>query len=102
MPASSSCPDPERDVHADPIRWPLARCPACGSTDLEPVTERGVEEVHFLCVDCARCWRVELGYVQRMSPASCLGCPHRDRCASVYEDDQRSRPVSSVTPARRW
>jgi hypothetical protein len=70
------------------IKWPLSRCPTCGSERLEPVVERVVDEVHFLCRDCARCWHVELGYVHRVAPATCLGCPHRARCVPVYVADQ--------------
>jgi hypothetical protein len=46
--------------------------------------------VHLLCRDCSRCWHVELGYVHRMTPAACLGCPERARCVAVYEADQAS------------
>jgi hypothetical protein len=46
--------------------------------------------VHFLCVDCSRCWHVALGYVQRMTPATCFGCPQPARCAAVYAADHPS------------
>jgi hypothetical protein len=49
--------------------------------------ERIVDEVHFLCRDCGRCWDVELGTVRRIAPQSCLGCPERDRCEQVYAAD---------------
>jgi len=57
-----------------PIAYPLVRCPACGSSELEPVVEAVVAAVHFLCLGCDRCWNVELGYVRRVTPATCFGC----------------------------
>lgn len=70
-----------------PITYPLARCPECGSSRLDAVVEEMVQAVHFLCRDCDRCWNVELGYVQRVTPAACLGCPERDRCERAYAGD---------------
>jgi transposase-like protein len=76
------------DAHIQhPITYPLARCPGCGSARLDPVVEAVVEEVHFLCRDCDRCWNVELGFVQRVAPAACLGCPERARCEHAYAAD---------------
>lgn len=70
-----------------PSIYPLARCPDCGSARLEAVVEDIVQEVHFLCRDCDRCFRVELGHVQRVVPSSCLGCPERARCERAYVAD---------------
>jgi hypothetical protein len=67
-----------------PITYPLARCPECGSARLDPVVEARVGEVHFLCRDCDRCWNVDFGFVQRVAPATCLGCPERARCERAY------------------
>jgi hypothetical protein len=69
---------------------PLLECVACGSKRLEPVVEVDTEEVHFLCQDCMRCWHVELGYVHRVAPHACHGCPHRRHCEPVYFADQLS------------
>lgn len=66
---------------------PLAQCPACGGTPLDAVVEIDTDEVHFLCRRCARCWRVELGYVRRMAPDGCHGCPSLEQCAAVYDAD---------------
>ncbi len=55
------------------ITRPLAHCPVCGSSCLDPVVETERETVHFVCRDCLRCWHVELGFVQLMTPATCLG-----------------------------
>src|SRR5256885_1862160 len=44
-----------------PLRYPLLRCPACGSAQFEPVIENPTDEVNFLCRGCKRCWHVELG-----------------------------------------
>ena len=70
-----------------PITYALARCPGCGSARLEPVVEDIVQEVHFLCRDCDRCWNVEMGYVQRVAPSACLGCSERARCQRAYSAD---------------
>jgi len=72
------------------VRQPLAFCPTCASGNLDPVVEVDAEEVHFLCVDCNRCWHVALGYVQRMTPATCGGCPQTARCGAVYAADHPS------------
>ena len=70
-----------------PISRPLVHCPECGSTRLEPVVESLAEEVHFLCLDCARCWDVSFGTVRRVAPLSCLGCAARERCERTYAID---------------
>ncbi len=80
--------EPDLDEH--PITRPLAHCPVCKSNHLDPVVETERQTVHLLCRDCSRCWHVELGYVHRMTPAACLGCPERARCVAVYEADQAS------------
>jgi hypothetical protein len=61
----------ERRDH--PITRPLADCPVCRSSRLDPVVETERETVHFLCRDCLRCWHVELGFVHLMTPTTCLG-----------------------------
>jgi hypothetical protein len=66
---------------------PLRHCPGCGSERLEAVIDVEGESVNFLCADCGRCWHVELGYVQRVDPASCGGCPHHPECAEVFAAD---------------
>jgi transposase-like protein len=75
-----------------PINQPLSHCPVCGSSRLEPVVEIERQTVHFLCGDCSRCWQVELGYVRRMTPDTCRGCPERARCErAVAADRQENR-----------
>ena len=83
---------------ASPISRPLTHCPRCGSTRLQPVVESVVQEVHFLCQACARCWDVSLGSVQRVPPATCFGCPERGRCEYAYVLDHpetHDHPVAS-------
>jgi len=69
------------------IRRPLTNCPECASANLEPIVAIATEEVHFLCATCGRCWRVELGYVSRVRPNACHGCPHQPRCEELYAND---------------
>jgi hypothetical protein len=77
------------DLRAEhPLRHPLWQCPTCGSTDLEPVAEADTVEVHFLCRECKRCWHIELGYVHRVSPYGCNGCPHLSQCGPVFDSDR--------------
>ncbi len=75
------------DVQPRPIGRPLSHCPECGSAELDPVIELETQDVHFLCCNCGRCWHVELGYVHRMAPSACGGCPERARCETVYAAD---------------
>ena len=70
-----------------PIAYPLAQCPGCGSQRLDAVVEEPAPAVHFLCRDCDRCWNVALGYVQRVAPTTCLGCPERSRCERAYSEE---------------
>ena len=81
------------------ISRPLSRCPGCGSAHLEPVVESLVQEVHFLCRACNRCWDVAFGSVRRVAPPSCLGCPERGRCEHAYAVDHAgvdgSAPVAT-------
>ncbi len=72
------------------IARPLTHCPECGSVALEPVVEIETEDVHFRCTDCGRCWHVELGFVHRINPHACGGCPERARCVAVYAADHAS------------
>ena len=80
-----------------PIRRPLEHCPGCGSDQLDPIVALEIEDVHFLCAVCSRCWHVELGYVHRVAPTSCIACPTPARCAQVYEADRT--PSSPATPS---
>ena len=73
-----------------PITHPLARCPACGSQRLDPVVERERQTVHLLCRDCSRCWHVELGFVHRIDPKTCVGCPEHARCEAAYTSDHET------------
>jgi hypothetical protein len=81
---------PTKDRHRrsdHPISRPLSQCPRCGSVRLEPVVERDDGTVHLLCRDCSRCWHVELGFVHRVDPRTCSGCPEQARCEAAYAAD---------------
>ncbi|HEV7524840.1 MAG TPA: hypothetical protein VGP92_07740 [Acidimicrobiia bacterium] len=77
----------EGDLAPSLISRPLQHCPSCGSTQLEPVAEALVDELHFLCRTCNRCWDVAFGSVHRVAPSSCLGCPELGPCesASIFD-----------------
>lgn len=72
------------------IRRPLDHCPACNSWQLQPVVAIDAESVHFLCGSCNRCWHAELGFVQRVQPTACDGCPQSERCTAAYGKDHPS------------
>jgi hypothetical protein len=69
------------------LRRPLDNCPHCGSWQLQPVVDEDASGVHFLCGSCSRCWRVELGYVRRVAPTTCDGCPRNELCAQTWAKD---------------
>lgn len=73
---------------------PLTHCPACTSAALEPVTDG--ETVNFACSECGRCWRVELGWVQRVDPSRCRGCTTPLRCAGRYARDHPELDAHAV------
>ena len=73
------------------IARPLQHCPSCNSTLLDAVVETRVQEVHFLCRECSRCWDVALGAVTRVAPLNCFGCPERRRCEEAYAADHAPR-----------
>lgn len=68
------------DAVTDPPGIEELTCPACFSEDLEPVFDG--ETTNFLCHGCWRCWRIELGWAQRVNPLRCNGCQHRAECLS--------------------
>ncbi len=78
------------------ISRPLLHCPECHSTRLEPVVEAVVQEVHFRCRDCGRCWNTAFGSVARVAPPTCFGCPERNRCEQVYAADHREDAVHTA------
>jgi hypothetical protein len=69
----------------------LERCPGCGADRLVVVLD--VDEANFLCEACGRCWHVELGYVSRVDPLTCSGCPHRDACLAHLARDRGVAPA---------
>ena len=77
----------ESITEASVITRPLRHCPSCGSDRLQAVVEARVQDVHFLCQECGRCWNIALGYVSRVAPPTCFGCPERGRCEVVYALD---------------
>jgi hypothetical protein len=79
------------------LKYPLEHCPSCSSTRLGAVSDG--ETVNFLCEDCDRCWRVELGYVHRVNPNTCRGCRQRERCTPRYERDHTG---AAADASGRW
>jgi len=67
----------------------LVACPECGGRQLDFVTDG--ELTNFLCAACGCCWHVELGWVHRVDPATCPGCPSRAVC-EASRVPHRARP----------
>jgi hypothetical protein len=59
----------------------LTECPVCGGT-LSAVTDGAA--TNFLCDDCLECWHVELGYVHKVDPSTCLVCTRREECVARW------------------
>ena len=59
----------------------LPACPSCGSTSLLAVSDG--EDTNFLCGACGSCWHVELGWVRRVDPDQCPGCPDHALCEAA-------------------
>lgn len=54
------------DANTETRPGSLRACPDCRAS--RTVTIRDVDMVAFLCENCGACWRIELGYVQRLKP----------------------------------
>lgn len=65
---------------------PPETCPGCGGDRLRAVTDG--EVTNFLCQGCGRCWHVSLGWVSRVDPLSCPGCPEREACLALVHRDR--------------
>ena len=63
----------------------LFECLECGADELEAVSDG--EMTNFRCLGCGSCWHYELGWVVRVDPDTCPGCPRRPLC----EERRRSR-----------
>lgn len=69
-------------------------CPACQVEGLQPTPAGG--EVNFACTACGACWHLELGWVQRVDPATCPGCRERGVCvAETVVDLREDEPQSA-------
>jgi hypothetical protein len=66
----------------------LLRCPRCDAARLRAIADG--EDVNFFCEGCGACWHVELGWVHRVDPTTCPGCPARGECTSRYAFDHLS------------
>lgn len=71
----------------------LAKCPECGERDLRCVT--GGELTNFFCPACGCCWHLELGWVHRIDPATCPGCPFQPLCRASRQP-HRLRPPDAT------
>lgn len=59
----------------------IGPCPTCRNGRLTPVTDG--ENTNFLCAACGSCWHVALGWVDRVNPDTCPGCPSQAACRAA-------------------
>jgi hypothetical protein len=52
-------------------------CPSCLNLALTPV--RALDEGHWLCSSCGRCWRVQHGILKPVDALTCTGCATRPK-----------------------
>jgi len=69
---------------ADRTTTKVLTCPECGRDVMEAVSDG--EMTNFRCVGCGMCWHIELGWVNRVDPATCPGCEHRSECMAASDD----------------
>lgn len=67
----------------------LRHCPNCGDKPIRAVSDG--EDTNFLCLSCGHCWHIELGWVHRVDPATCPGCPGQPVCTAAL----RGSPVTA-------
>jgi hypothetical protein len=67
------------------VKFATRGCPACLGSSLERV--RSLDESHWLCAACGRCWRVEHGLLRPVDVLSCRGCASRRKseCIEVLQ-----------------
>lgn len=75
----------------------LSRCPECAGQELRFVSDG--ELANFLCLTCGCCWHLELGWIHRVDPGTCLGCESRPIC-SASRVPHHARPELSDSRAR--
>ena len=70
---------------------PVLRSAACHCEDLSLVGDVGM--CNFFCERCGRCWHIDvIGGVRRVTPPTCPGCEHRDRCTVVWDAEHPPGP----------
>lgn len=57
---------------------PVPVCPACGGSDIEPVSFRS--DINSLCRTCWTCWHRSLDWLEPVRPTGCDGCDHQAEC----------------------
>jgi hypothetical protein len=60
----------------------LDTCRSCGSERLTAVFDG--ESTNFLCEECHACWLVTMGWVVRVDPSTCPGCPRHEECVAAF------------------
>ena len=69
---------------------PPMTCPGCNAVGLLAVSDGW--DTNFLCPTCGACWHFELGWISRVDPTTCPGCPDRDVCLAATQEE----PCSSA------
>lgn len=82
------------DIAQPALFPPFDTCPGCRARGLQVVAVS--DRASFLCRACCSCWHVDLGWVHRVDPAVCPGCPQRRLClAGLCDLDELAEPAAA-------
>lgn len=97
-------PAPPRAGFGEGLLWAYLYCPDCRSGQFQVVSDG--ETTNMLCLSCHRCWHPEAGYLSRVDPLTCPGCPSRAIClcpiVGPVVDYALARGVSPIPGWRTW
>ena len=66
------------DANTRMLAGRIGPCPTCGNGRLSPVSDG--EETNLLCQECGSCWHLAFGWIARVNPGTCPGCPSQSTC----------------------
>ncbi len=71
----------------DELWFAASACPGCGAAHLRHVG--ALDQSHWLCESCGRCWRAEHGRLRAVDPLGCHGCGAHDKweCIALLQQE---------------
>jgi hypothetical protein len=93
----SFIPEGARDAWAG-----TQRCPRCIWPYLHPVSS--VDQAHWLCSSCGRCWHLQHGRFRPVDPITCHGCAARARhdCIMLLQQEFPRFGAGTTTDERAF